>query len=331
MQRYAPFVAFFSTLFLLEMVLRTTFFYSVKDIPNERSLHVKPVLRVGGLAIMLGVVLGCAMQERHVIWLVLPPTLLLCAVSFIDDWRGLSAACRLLTHLVAACMFVFFSGFLAQGFLLGVLLILAIIWMTNVFNFMDGADGLAGGMALIGFSTYGVVGLIHDDIPLALLNFTVAGASFAFLFYNFSPARVFMGDAGSIPLGFLAGVIGAIGWSRGHWPFWLPILVFSPFIVDASATLLNRVIRGDKITQAHKEHYYQRLIRMGWGHRKTAIVEYVFMVGAGCSAVWGATFSTWWQLGLLVVWIAVYLVALSIIDVEWHNYSLNNAATTKQV
>ena len=331
MQKYAPLVAFFSTWFLLKMISRTAFFYSVKDIPNERSLHVKPVLRVGGLGIMLGVVLACATQERHVIWFVLPPTLLLCVVSFIDDWRGLSASWRLLTHLVAACIFLILADFSAHGLPLGVLLIFAIIWMTNVFNFMDGADGLAGGMALIGFSTYGVVSLIHDDVALALLNFTVASASLAFLFYNFSPARIFMGDAGSIPLGFLASVMGMIGWSRGHWPFWFPILVFSPFIVDASVTLVNRVIRGDKITQAHKEHYYQRLIRMGWGHRKTAIAEYLFMAGAGSSAVWGATFSTGWQVGLLVVWIAIYLVVLCIIDVGWRNYSLNNSATTKQV
>lgn len=328
MQRFGPLVAFFSTLFLLEMITRTAFFYSVKDIPNERSLHVKPVLRVGGLAIMLGVALGCATQERHVIWLVLPPTLLLCAVSFIDDWRGLSASWRLLTHLVAACIFLILADFPAHGFLLGVLLLLAIIWMTNVFNFMDGADGLAGGMALIGFSTYGVVGLMHDDIALALLNFTVASASLAFLFYNFSPARIFMGDAGSIPLGFFASVMGTIGWSRGHWPFWFPILVFSPFIVDASVTLLKRMIRADKITQAHKEHYYQRLIRMGWGHRPTALSEYVLMACAGISAIAGLRWTQSMQLILLIAWTLAYLALTFIIDRAWQRYQAIEHATT---
>jgi hypothetical protein len=96
-----------------------------------------------------------------------------------------------------------------------------------------------------------------------------------FLLLNFSPARVFMGDAGSVPLGFLAGGIGIAGWRTVSWPAWFPLLVFSPFVVDASVTLARRMfMRRERFWHPHREHYYQRLVRMGWSHRRLALTEY---------------------------------------------------------
>ena len=92
-----------------------------------------------------------------------------------------------------------------------------------------------------------------------------------------------MGDSGSIPLGFMAGAVGVMGWQANVWPPWFPVLVFSPFAVDATLTLGKRLLRGDKVWQAHREHYYQRLVRMGFGHRKTAMAEYLVM--AACAGI----------------------------------------------
>src|SRR5262249_53435950 len=146
----------------------------------------------------------------------------------------------------------------------------ATAWMINLYNFMDGSDGLAGGMAAIGFGCYGIAALAGGDYLCATINLVVAASALGFLCFNFSPARLFMGDVGSVSLGFLAAVLDVVGWLRGDWPVWFGIVVFSPFIVDATVTLFKRALRGARVWEAHREHYYQRLVQSGWGHRKTA-------------------------------------------------------------
>ena len=168
-----------------------------------------------------------------------------------------------------------------------VVLILAVTWITNLYNFMDGSDGLAGGMSLIGFATYALAAWLADEIALAVAAASVAAAAGAFLFYNFHPARIFLGDVGSIPLGFLAAALGVLGWRNDAWPLWFPLAVFGPFIGDATLTLVKRVIRGERVWRAHREHYYQRMIRMGLGHRTTAYIEYATMALCAGAALLG--------------------------------------------
>jgi len=163
--------------------------------------------------------------------------------------------------------------------------VLAIAWYANLYNFMDGSDGLAGGMAVIGFGAYAVAAHLSGAESFAALCASIAAASAAFLVFNFHPARLFMGDVGSVPLGFLAGALGIVGWSRGYWPMWFPLLVFAPFVCDATLTLLRRALRRERVWQAHKEHYYQRLVRMGVGHRGTALIEYAVMAGCAATAL----------------------------------------------
>jgi UDP-N-acetylmuramyl pentapeptide phosphotransferase/UDP-N-acetylglucosamine-1-phosphate transferase len=200
------------------------------------------------------------------------------------------------------------------------------MWMTNLYNFMDGSDGLAGGMALCGFGCYGTGAWLNGNEAFALLNFAVASAALGFLFFNLHPAKVFMGDAGSIPLGFLAAAFGVLGWQQNYWPFWFPMLVFSPFVADATITLFKRALRGEKLSQAHRNHYYQRLVKMGWGHRNTALAEYVLMLIASASALWGINLDTRGEIGLLIGWCAIYLCLMMWIDRRWrlHQTSREN-------
>jgi UDP-GlcNAc:undecaprenyl-phosphate/decaprenyl-phosphate GlcNAc-1-phosphate transferase len=178
-------------------------------------------------------------------------------------------------------------------------------------------------MALFGFSFYGIAGLINGNIPFAMMNFTVGAAALGFLYHNFHPAKVFLGDAGSIPLGFLAAAFGVWGWQQGYWPFWFPVLVFSPFTADASFTLIKRVRRKEKLSEAHRSHYYQRLVQMGWGHSNTAIVEYVLMFLAGASALWGIGLDAATQANFLAGWSAIYLGLAMWIDRRWRERELN--------
>jgi UDP-N-acetylmuramyl pentapeptide phosphotransferase/UDP-N-acetylglucosamine-1-phosphate transferase len=284
------------------------------DAPNERSLHTAPTPRVGGLAIVLTVTFALG-------WLAWQPVVLACAValalvSFLDDRSGLPTLVRFGAHLLAAAVSASWLIGLANP-VWTVAIVLAVVWMTNLFNFMDGSDGLAGGMALFGFCTYAIGAWLQGDALLATASIAIAAAALGFLAFNFHPAKVFMGDAGSIPLGFLAAGIGILGWRDGRWPIWLPIVAFSPFIVDASVTLARRLLRGERVWEAHRTHYYQRLVQLGWGHRRTALAEYCLMALCGGAALWGMRASMRTQLVLLAA-LAVLYGALALgIDRAW--------------
>ena len=316
MTHYPPIISAFVTM-MLTLLLTLNKNGMIQDIPNERSLHTEPIPRVGGIAIMAGILSGWILLFHFWEWWIVLPVLGLFMLSLVDDVRNLSAKIRLLGHFVAAVIVVAGAG-VQWLWLLPILLF--IVWMTNLFNFMDGSDGLAAGMALFGFSFYGVAGLMHGNEAFAMLNFTIGAAALGFLYHNFYPARVFMGDAGSIPLGFLAAAFGVWGWQQGYWPFWFPVLVFSPFVIDASATLLKRTRRREKLTEAHRDHYYQRLIRMGWGHRDTAVAEYMLMLAAGGSALWGIGLDAQEQGNLLAWWGAVYLGLATWVDRRWRQH-----------
>jgi UDP-GlcNAc:undecaprenyl-phosphate/decaprenyl-phosphate GlcNAc-1-phosphate transferase len=194
---------------------------------------------------------------------------------------------------------------------------LAVVWMTNLYNFMDGADGLAGGMAAIGFGALALAAWLGDAPGLAAFCAAIAAAALAFLRFNFPPARVFMGDAGSIPLGFLAAALGILGVQQNVWPWLFPLLVFSPFIVDASVTLARTRAARRKIWQAHRSHYYQRVVLLGASHRQLALAAYALMLAMAALAFVLLVLpqhAAW----LLILSAASYLLIFLAIDRRWH-------------
>ncbi|MDR8742257.1 putative undecaprenyl-phosphate N-acetylglucosaminyl 1-phosphate transferase [Burkholderia pseudomultivorans] len=148
----------------------------------------------------------------------------------------------------------------------------------------------------------------------------VAGAALGFLLLNFHPARLFLGDAGSIPLGFLAGALGYWGWRTDVWPIWFPALVFAPFIADASVTLLRRLLRGEKFWQAHREHYYQRMVRSGVGHGRTALYWYLIMLMGVAVALWAKGRPEPQQWLSFFVWYGVLALFGLSIDMRWRRF-----------
>jgi UDP-N-acetylmuramyl pentapeptide phosphotransferase/UDP-N-acetylglucosamine-1-phosphate transferase len=204
--------------------------------------------------------------------------------------------------------------------------LLAIVWVTNLYNFMDGMNGLAGGMAVFGFGTLALGADAAGASDIAVLAGCIAAGAGGFLLFNFHPARIFLGDVGSIPLGFLAAVLGMDGVRRDLWPLWFPLVAFSPFIVDASVTLLRRGLRGERVWQAHREHYYQRLVRMGWSHRHTALAEYGLMATMVTLALFLRAAPTMQQAAGLAVAVAIYLVLAFAVDRRWRDFC-SDAAT----
>jgi UDP-N-acetylmuramyl pentapeptide phosphotransferase/UDP-N-acetylglucosamine-1-phosphate transferase len=195
-----------------------------------------------------------------------------------------------------------------------VLLFLAVVWITNLYNFMDGADGLAGTMALVGFGAYAAAAQLAGHAPLALASLAVASASAGFLAHNFPPARVFLGDAGSIPLGFLAGALGLAGYARGAWPAWFPVLVFSHLIFYATITLVRRVLRAERPWRAHRDHYYQRLVLSGWSARRLALASYALMIVVSLAALAGRAEGVMLQCGIISAAAGVYALLLVAIE-----------------
>ena len=183
------------------------------------------------------------------------------------------------------------------------------MWMINLYNFMDGMDGFAGGMTVIGFGTLAVIGVEHQ--LFMTMNLLVVSATCGFLLFNFPPAKIFMGDVGSSSLGFLAAGFSLWGNYEGIFPLWIALLIFSPFIVDATVTLLHRLFRGEKVWQAHKFHYYQRLVELGWGHKRTVLWEYVLMGACSISALIAPLLPFYGQGALLIGRSIIYIGLMS--------------------
>lgn len=316
---WAPLTAFSAALVVIWWLLRSRLSFIALDRPGDRSLHETPVPRTGGIGVHAGVILA---------WVITAPNLpdaawaayaVILAISLIEDVGGLSAASRLGVHLLATGLFAADVLLDTHGWIVAIAVALAIAWMANLYNFMDGSDGLAGGMAFFGFAGYGVAAWLSGSTAFALLNFSVAAAAAAFLVFNFHPARIFMGDVGSVPLGFLAGAFGVVGWLQHDWSWWFPLVLFSPFIVDASVTLVRRLLRRERVWEAHRDHYYQRLVLMGWGHRKTALAEYALMLACGGIGLLAMTQNDAAQIAVLSGIALAYLAMIVALERAWRH------------
>lgn len=324
-------LAFAVSCFVTYRLARPGTRFKILDHPNERSLHTAPIPRTGGLAIWAGLLAGAFGSaiftfrvDERLAWM-LGVALLVGIVSVVDDRRGLAVSVRLSVHVIAA-LFLLVAGLgLDRIALPGVDLtfpvlpllvvsLLFVVWMINLYNFMDGIDGLAGGMAVFGFGTFAVLGCIAGNPPFALFTAVVAASAAGFLVFNFPPARIFMGDSGSSTLGFLAAACSLWADRDGIFPLWSGVLVFSPFIVDATITLSRRLLRREPIWTPHNTHYYQRLVRTGWTHRRTTMSSYVLMVLCGVSAAVSPSFPRALQWSLIGVWGVAYLLLFTAID-----------------
>ncbi len=247
---------------------RVTSPYSV---PGERSLHGRPVARGGGLGIAAATLFGLVSLAAP--WQATVAVMLVWMVSAWDDWSDASPGLRLAIHALAATLVAVAWGDQELSLIATIFLVIASIWSINLFNFMDGADGLAATAAVIGglaLATFAAFLPLPDRIATVLLvglGVVVAASALGFLPMNLPPARLFMGDGGSTVLGLTLAAASIKGITEGVWTVALPLAVFMPLWADATYTLLRRLMTGHNPLRPHREHLYQRLTLAGLGHR----------------------------------------------------------------
>jgi len=286
-------VCFFVLAFVVSWVLtgflrRYALAKNLIDIPNERSSHSLPTPRGGGVAIVLSF-LAMLLVLNRVGWLSNPSYLALLGAGggvaltgFLDDHGHIAARWRLLVHFAAAVWGLYwlgglppliaFGAVLDLGWLGAVGAALYLVWLLNLYNFMDGIDGLAGVEAVTVCCSAALwIGLVVPDSNAWLLPVLLAAAALGFLVWNFPPARIFMGDAGSSFLGIMLALLSLQSAWLAPRLLWVWLILLGVFIVDASVTLCRRVVRGEKFYQAHRNHAYQYASRCLGAHRPVTL------------------------------------------------------------
>lgn len=271
------------------------------DIPNERSSHSLPTPRGGGIAIVVATIGGFAAGSAAG-WLDVRLSLaiagggsLVAAVGLLDDHRDVRPGVRMAIHLAAAIWALYLLGGVptlrigsaavhlgSMGWLLGAV---GIVWMVNLYNFMDGIDGIAAGEAVSVAVLGAVLAALTDAAEIRFASLMLAAAAAGFVVWNWAPARIFMGDVGSGFLGFAFIVIALASEATTGPPLLIWLMLLGVFVFDTTVTLVRRVVRGDRWFSAHRLHAYQRAVQAGWSHRLVAGCVLLINMGLGLLAM----------------------------------------------
>ncbi len=300
------------------------------DVPNARSSHIRPIPRGGGIAfvgaflVLIGWEAWTNRVPADVAAALIGGGFLVALVGWLDDRYTLSAIFRAGIHGVAAIWALAWLGGLESidlglarlqlGLLGSFLAFLAVVWSINLYNFMDGIDGIAAAEAVIVSVVAGILLSSVNDSSLANSVWLLAAACAGFLVWNWAPAKIFMGDVGSGFLGYTFSVLALASENRGSLPLLVWAILLAVFIIDATATLMRRIWRGEKWSQPHRSHAYQRAVQVGYSHAQVSIAV------IGLDVILGglAGLAQWLPWALIPVLILVTTVLL----VLWYRFGV---------
>ncbi|MGF7184594.1 UDP-GlcNAc:undecaprenyl-phosphate GlcNAc-1-phosphate transferase [Desulfitispora alkaliphila] len=296
----AMMLAFIVALVLTPVVKSLAFRVGAVDNPEQRKVHKKIMPRMGGLAIYLGfigAVLTTQPLTNQIIGLLLGGTIIV-VIGIADDIVGLQPKVKLLGQIVAASVLVLFGigvefvtnpfdGMISLGILSIPFTILWIVGVTNAVNLIDGLDGLAGGVTAIAATTLAVVAWTEGQTLYATCALILAASTMGFLKYNFYPAKIFMGDTGSMFLGFNLATLAVLGLGKGATviSLFIPIVILGIPILDTAFAIVRRYMKNQPIFKADKEHLHHCLLAVGLSHKQTVLVIYGLNSILGASAV----------------------------------------------
>lgn len=296
-------VALIATPAVIELAAKT----GAMDAPDARKVHKGPMPRIGGLAIYVGFMAAMAFMldfaqlpaeiANGMVGLLLGATIIV-IIGLIDDYKNLPAKVKLVGQILAACVVVYFDvridvitdpfgDYLYLEYLAAPATIFWIVGLTNTVNLIDGLDGLAAGVSTIASITIMLVALQENVMIVALVTASLAGAALGFLKYNFNPARIFMGDTGSMFLGFVLATISVIGAVKCTATIALivPILALGLPIMDTTFAIIRRYRGGVPIFKPDKGHLHHRLLDLGFSQKQAVLLMYVISALLGLSAV----------------------------------------------
>lgn len=287
--------------FLTYVVRKYTIKKSILDIPNERSSHSIVTPRGGGLAIVatfifsLVVIAAFGIVSVNVVVSLLGGGLMIATIGWIDDKNGVSPRLRLAVHFLAAVWALYWLGGFTRvdmGFTMvhlgwagSIIAALGIVWLINLYNFMDGIDSIAGTEAISVVLGAGVLLFWTGSAGLAWVCMILALAVGGFLVWNWPPARIFMGDVGSGFLGYVFAVLAIVSEKSSSVPLIIWLLLLGVFITDATITLFKRLARGEKLSQPHRNHVYQLAVQAGYSHKQITLVVLCINILLGIVAV----------------------------------------------
>ncbi len=293
-------VSFIVTFLATPVLRRVALSFGACDLPSPRRINKKPVPNLGGVAIYLGILAGILLNlnQGYMVLGILVGSTIIMLVGLLDDLVGLSPPVKMAGQIMAALSLLPFgveiqfitNPFGGMFFLGGWSIPLTILWVvgiTNTVNFIDGLDGLAAGVAAIASGTLAIVALQEGQLGAAIMALIIAGSALAFLFFNFHPAKIFMGDTGAMLLGFIlasTSIIGALK-SATAMTILVPVLALGVPIADTLLAIVRRSTNGHSIALADKDHIHHRLLRLGLSHRGAVLVVYGTTLFLGLMAV----------------------------------------------
>lgn len=287
---YIILITFVSSLILVPLVRKIAIHINAMDIPNERKVHKKPMPRLGGLAIFLSFLIGYMLFAPLTTQMIsiLIGSFLIVLLGIIDDINPLKATTKLCGQIIVALILVFFGNIsINELTILGMNINLSfwaypislfiIIACINSINLIDGLDGLAAGTSSIYFITIIIISILLgriDNLGFILCLITL-GATLGFLYYNFNPATIFMGDTGSMFLGYMVAIVALLGFKTATLTsFMIPILILFIPILDTLLAILRRLIKGESIGKPDKEHVHFQLLNKTSSVKKTVLIIY---------------------------------------------------------
>ena len=322
---FASFIALITTFFITFPIKKLAWKWHVLDHPEQRKLHEIVTPRMGGLAIFIGAALGAAyLRPDHIHFPAIAiGAFLIVLTGLLDDRYNIRPVIKLSGQLSAAIVLVIsglvidkitlpFFGLIDLGFLAIPITIIWIVGITNAINLIDGLDGLATGVSTIALTVFFIMSLVDLRIVAAYLSIILIGANLGFLYHNFYPAKIYMGDSGSNFLGYMIAVISILGLFKNIalLGFVIPVIILAVPIMDTLFAIIRRLVHKQHIMQPDNKHIHYQLVRAGLTHKQSVLVMYAFSALFGVLAIALARASTGVTLIVaLVVFILVHLLA----------------------
>lgn len=316
------------------------------DIPNERSSHHNPTPRGGGLSIViittsiLPLLYYLDLIDTRIIFALASGGIIVAIMGWLDDHWNLSPLIRAFAYSIAAILSLYFLGgiqsvrlgeyILSNESLNNILAFLGLFWMINLFNFMDGTDAFAALQTIFTGLIASVLFLYTGQFGLAVFSIVIVSSSAGFLFWNWPPARIFMGDVGSCYIGFCFGMLALIGEKTNTINISIFIILMGIFICDATFTLIMRIARMEKWYSAHKSHAYQRLVQLGISHKQLAAGSVLINISLLLPL---AIIAFKWQgisLFILLLMTLLMFIAWSIIQYQYKSFLTDRRIKTRE-